>query len=393
MAFASGGINTSSGRETAPGGRFFICAVLSLVLMYFDQRDGWSERIRYVLQAVAYPIQVTVGSPGRLASATREFFRSRNSLRAQNSDLEAKVRELSLRTERYEALLQENAQLRGLTSSLPPLVSKSLLADVVDADLGRLRQRLVINQGEREGLFRSQSVVDTSGLVGQLVRVGPWSAEVMLITDPEAAVPVEILRSGERTIAVGTGDSRELQLPYLPATADVKAGDEIVTSGLGGVFPAGIPVGKITENTRDPDDLLAHVRATPSAQLDRTRHVLALWFDPSNPAAPRRPEMLNTLPPASVTDPVTHEPAPPKQASKPAAAAGTETPAPKPPPRRVPFGPRAGFTRPAAPETDHSQPVPTPAPPSQPAQPVPVQPETVQPETAQPVPARPETAQ
>jgi rod shape-determining protein MreC len=370
VAFAGGGMNTSSARETAPGGRFFICAVLSLVLMYFDQRDGWSGRIRYVLQAVAYPIQVTVGSPGRLASATREFFRSRDSLREQNTQLEQKVQELSLRTERFEAMEQENAQLRGLTGALPPLVSKSLLADVINADLGRLRQRLVINQGERADLFRSQSVVDTNGLVGQLVRVGPWSAEVMLITDPEAAVPVEILRSGEHTIAVGTGDSRELELPYLPATADVKAGDRIVTSGLGGVFPAGIPVGKITKSTRDPDDLLAHVLAEPSAQLDRTRHVLALWFDPSNPAAPRRPEMLNTLPPATVADPVTHEPAPPGPAAAPATKApASEPPAQKPPQRPpVPFGPRPGFTRPAAPE---------PAP-QQPAQPEPVQAEPAQ---------------
>lgn len=372
MAFAGGGMNTPSTRESAPGGRFFVCAVLSLVLMFFDQRDGWSARIRYVLQAVAYPIQVTVGSPGRLASATREFFRSRDSLRAQNAQLQQKVQELSLRTVRYQALLQENAQLRGLTSALPPLVSKSVLADVVNADLGRLRQRLVINQGEREGLFRSQSVVDATGLVGQLVRVGPWSAEVMLITDPEAAVPVQILRSGERTIAVGNGDSSELELPYLPATADVRAGDEIVTSGLGGVFPAGIPVGKITENKRDPDDLLAHVRAAPSAQLDRTRHVLALWFDPSNPAAPRRPEMLNTLPPATVADPVTREPAPPKQATRTAAPAATAA-QPPPPQPAVPFGPRPGFTRPAAPRRTQPEPAQ-----SQPAQTEPAQTEPAQ---------------
>ncbi len=372
MAFAGGGIGTSSSRETAPGGRFFVCAVLSLVLMYFDQRDGWSERISYVLQAVAYPIQVTVGSPGRLVSATREFFRSRDSLRAQNAELEKQVQDLSLRTERYEALEQENAQLRGLTSALPPLVSKSVLADVVDADLGRLRQRLVIDQGQSKGLFRSQSVVDATGLVGQLVRVGPWSAEVMLITDPEAAVPVEIMRSGERTIAVGTGDSQELELPYLPATADVKAGDEIVTSGLGGVFPAGIPVGKVTETSRSPDDLLAHVRAAPSARLDRTRHVLALWFDPANPAAPRRPELLDTLPPARVADPVIHEPEPPGQATQNAAPATRPPPAQKPPPKAtVPFGPRPGFSRPAA-ATRKVRTGATPAAP-QPAQPGPEQ--------------------
>ena len=314
MAFAGGGMNTPSARDTAPGGRFFICAMLSLVLMYFDQRDGWGERIRYALQAVAYPIQVTVGSPGRLARATTEFFRTRDSMREEIRTLRQQQRELMLRTQRFESLEHENAQLRGLTGSLPPLVSKSVLADVVNADLGRLRQRLVIDKGRGAGLFRSQSVVDATGLAGQLVSVGPWSSEVMLITDPEAAVPVEIVRSGVRTLALGTGDSAELNLPYLPATADVKPGDLIVTSGLGGVFPTGIPVGDVVDNTRDPDDLLAQVTARPRAHLDRSRQLLALWFDPQNPSAPRSPEMLDTLPQPSVNDPVTRGAPPPKPA-------------------------------------------------------------------------------
>src|SRR5690348_6254673 len=138
MAFAGGGLNTPSARESAPGGRFFVCAVLSILLMFFDQKDGWGNHIRYVLQALAYPIQVTVGSPGRLASATAEMFRTRASLREENAQLQKHEQELELRTQRFEALEQENVQLRGLTGALPPLVSKSLLADVVMADLGRL---------------------------------------------------------------------------------------------------------------------------------------------------------------------------------------------------------------------------------------------------------------
>ncbi len=307
MAFAGGGLNTPSARESAPGGRFFFFALLSLILMYFDQRDGWGDRIRYGLQTVAYPIQVAVGSPGRLWSAGSEMFRTQASLRAENDALQARERDLTLRTQTFEALEVENAKLRQLTGKLPPLVTKSLLVDVVNADLGNLRQRFVINEGDRAHLFRSQAVVDATGLAGQLVRVGPWSAEVMLITDPEAAVPVQILRNGLRTIAVGTGNTSELKMPYLPAIADVKVGDIIITSGLGGVFPAGVPVGKVIENKRDPDDLLAHVRVQVSAELDRTRQLLVLWFNPSNPAAPARDEMLESLPPPSITDPVTQD--------------------------------------------------------------------------------------
>jgi rod shape-determining protein MreC len=168
---------------------------------------------------------------------------------------------------------------------------------------------VVIDKGDRDGLYRSQAVVDASGLMGQIMRVGPWSAEVMLITDPEHAVPVEVVRSGVRTIVVGTGNAEELQLPYLPITADVKKGDVLVTSGLGGVFPAGIPVGEISENRRDPDELLARVTARPRAALDRSRQVLALWFNPAHPAAPIAPERIESLPAAPLAQPVTAPPA------------------------------------------------------------------------------------
>ncbi|HTQ35738.1 MAG TPA: rod shape-determining protein MreC [Steroidobacteraceae bacterium] len=343
MAFAGGGLNSPSARENAPGGRFFFCALLSLLLMYFDQRDGWGQHLRYALQAVAYPIQVAVGSPGRLAGAAAEMFRTRASLRTENDALQKQVRDLTLRTQTFQALQQENAHLRGLAAMPPPLVSKSLLVDVVDADLGPYRQRLVINHGDRAGLYRSQAVVDAGGLAGQLVRVGPWSAEVMLITDPEAAVPVQVLRSGERTIAVGTGKTRELELPDLPVTTDVKVGDLIVTSGLGGVFPAGIPVGEVIDNKRDPDTLTAHVRIRLSAQLDRSRQLLALWFNAANPAAPMSHAMLDTLPAPSIADPVTQPPAP----AKPAAAAAATKPAP--PARKIlpGVGPHGGVLAPA----------------------------------------------
>ena len=329
MAFAGGGLNRPSSRDSAPGPRFFVFAAISIVLMYFDQRDGWGERIRYGLQAVAYPIQLAIGSPRMLWSATSDLFETRASLRAENAALQKRERELALVTMRYEALEQENARLRDIHGVVPPLVSRSQLADVVNADLGRLRQRFVINKGDTNGLFRSQAVVDTAGLVGQLVRVGPWSAEVMLITDPEHAVPVEVVRNGYRTIAVGNGDAEELQLPFVPVTADIKAGDVLVTSGLGGVFPAGVPVAVVAENTRDPDEILARVRATPRATLTRSRQVLALWFDPTHPATPVNPDLIDKLPPAPAgpaVPPPSDDP-PDKPATK---AATQPAPAPRP---------------------------------------------------------------
>lgn len=325
MAYA-GGLNAPTARDSAPGPRFFLFAVLSVVLMYFDQRDGWGQRIRYVLQAAAYPIQVAVGSPRQLWSATTELFETRDSLRAENARLSVRERELALATMRFDALEQENARLRALTGSLPPLVTKSQLADVVSVDFTKQRQRLVINKGDSAGLYRSQPVVDANGLMGQVVRLGPWSAEIMLITDPAHAVPVEILRTGTRSIAVGNGNEAELELPLLPATTDVKVGDVIVTSGLGGVFPAGLPVGTVIASKRDPDEILLQVRIRPRATLTQDRQVIALWFDPDHPAAPVNPALLRELPEAPLAQPVLK---PPADAPAPARSSAAK-PAPKP---------------------------------------------------------------
>jgi rod shape-determining protein MreC len=305
MAFASGGLHKLSSRDPAPGPRFVFFAVLCVVLMYYDQRDSWSTKVRYALQAAVYPIQVVVGSPRKLWRATSEFFTSRDELRAQNAALLARDQQLSIAAMRNAALEQENARLRGLNEALPPLVTKHVLADVVSADMGRLRHRLVVDQGDRAGVFRSQAAIDAGGLVGQTVRVGPLSAELMLITDPEHAVPVEVVRNGLRTIAVGTGSTEELQLPFLPINSDVKEGDLLVTSGLGGVFPSGIPVGTVIEFARDPDQILARARASTAATLEQDRQVLLLWFDATHPARPVDPKLLSDLPPPSIGQPAT----------------------------------------------------------------------------------------
>lgn len=335
MAFAGGGLNQPSARELAPGPRFFLCALVSLVLMYFDQKDGWGDRIRYGLQAAAYPIQVTIGSPRMMWAAASDFFQTRSSLRGENEALERQVRELSLRSMRIEALDQENTRLRALVQAPPPLVKETELVQVVNEDLGRLRQRLTIDAGHDAGLFRSQTIIDSRGLIGQLSQVGPWSSEVMLITDPEAAVPVEVVRSGVRTLAMGTGRDDVIELPLLPATADVRVGDKLVTSGLGNVFPAGIPVGTIVESRREPDKLLAFASARPAARLAASRQLLALWFEPSHPAAPADPRLLEELPEAPKAQPIT---TPPAQRAAPAATA-PGTASPNPPPSRRP-GPR-----------------------------------------------------
>lgn len=333
MALFGGGLNRASSRETAPGPRFVLFAILSVVCMYYDQRDGWISTLRYYLQAAVHPVQTLVNSPRSIGNWFEELFETRDALRAENTALKTRERELAVAAMRFEALEHENAQLRALKGALPKLVTRQQVAEVVSFELNPLRQRLLLNKGKRDGAFDGQAVLDARGLLGQLVRVGPWSAEVILVTDPEHAVPVQLARNGLRSIAVGAGNSGELLLPYLPANSDVKAGDLLVTSGLGGVFPAGYPVAVVTGIKRDPVLLLAQVRARPLATLERDREVVLVWFDATHPAAPASPAANDSLPQVTLGAPVDHTETEGEHASAPATeeAPAAAEPQPQPP--------------------------------------------------------------
>ena len=283
-------------------------ALLALLLMYFDQRGNWGGRLRYGLMAIAYPIQAAVNSPTAAWHWVAESTRTRAQLRSENDALHAHQRELELALMRVQALQQENAELRGLRAALPPLTKKWVLAEVINIETDPLRQRLLVNKGANDGVHLNQPVIDATGVLGQVARVGPWSAEIILITDPEHGLPVQIVRNGLRTIAVGSGNASQLVLPYLAVNSDVKSGDLLQSSGLGGVFPAGYPVGRVIGVRRESKQLLAQVEAEPLARVDRAREVMLLDFDPAHPAAPAAAPL-------------------PLAATAPAAAAPTRTPA------------------------------------------------------------------
>jgi rod shape-determining protein MreC len=285
-AFGTAAGRPLTGRGGSPGFRFTLYALVAVVVMYLDQRQHYLEQVRYVLQAAAYPVQLAVSSPPAAWRWLKDSFQTREVLQAENARLRAQQRDLEVRTMRYEALARENGELRGLRDALPPVADRWLAAEVVTVQLNSLRQRLLLNRGASNGVFRGQAVLDESGLIGQTTHIGPWSAEVILITDPEHAVPVRIERTGLRTIAVGTGETSALALPYLPANADVKEGDVLVTSGLGGVFPEGYPVARVTEVHRDAVQPLAQVLAVPLARIDTDKEVMLVWFRPDHPAAP-----------------------------------------------------------------------------------------------------------
>lgn len=314
MAFGVSTHRPLPGRGSSPGFRFTLYAFASILLMFLDQRGGWLEGARFLMQAVAYPAQLAVNSPTAAWRWVSESFETRESLQAENERLRKQQRELQVRAMRYEALARENGQLRGLKAALPSVAERWLVAEVVNVE--SLRQRVLINRGTRNGVFKGQAVLDDRGLLGQTTHVGPWSAEVILVTDPEHYVPVQIQRTGLRTIAVGAGNEAGIALPYLPANADVERGDLLITSGLGGVFPQGYPVARVIDVQRDAVQPLAQVRATPLAGIDNDREVILVWFRESHPAAPSQ----TTSGQLARGDPGTvPQPAPPKPAPPPAA--------------------------------------------------------------------------
>ena len=292
------------GRGPSPGLRFTVYAIIAVVLMYYDQHGHWEQRLRYLLEATAYPVQVVVNSPSAAWRSLTENFQGREQLRAENEQLKAHERELELQLMREAALEQENAELRGLRASLlPSLIKRSILAEIISVETDPLRQRIVINKGARDGVSLNQAVVDGTGILGQVSRLGPWSAEIILVTDPEHAIPVEITRNSLRSIAVGSGNSGELLLPYLAVNSDVKSGDLLVSSGLGGVFPAGLPVARISGVRRESNQLLAQVRAQPLASIERDREVILLEFESTHPDAPAPNPPIAPLPQTPVKPP------------------------------------------------------------------------------------------
>jgi rod shape-determining protein MreC len=222
-------------------------------------------------------VRVLVDAPFSAWNWVAATFAERRSLVEENERLKRERLSAEFRLQRLAALETENARLRELLDSTERVGTRALIAEILAVDLDPYRQRFDLNRGLVDGVYVGQALLDAGGVVGQVVRVGPLTSEAVLITDADHAVPVSVNRNGLRTIAVGTGDSGRLRLPYLTNSADIREGDLLVSSGLGGVFPAGYPVGRVTEIRARPDQAFAEVFAAPSSQLDRDREVLLVW--------------------------------------------------------------------------------------------------------------------
>ncbi|MCU7876017.1 MAG: rod shape-determining protein MreC [Candidatus Thiodiazotropha sp. (ex Lucinoma borealis)] len=257
--------------------RLVVAMLLSITVMVLDHRHNHLESLRSGLSVLLYPVQYLAGLPLLLSESASKAITSRGELESERDQLHDENLQLRARLQKFEALEAENMRLRGLLDSSFKVGDRVLIAELIAVEQDPFRQQVLISKGETSGLFEGQPVLDANAVVGQVTHINPFSASVLLITDAAHALPVQVNRNGLRTIALGTGLINRLELPHLPNNADIKVGDLLITSGLGGGFPPGYPVAEVIEVRREPGQPFASVIAQTTAHLDRIREVLLVW--------------------------------------------------------------------------------------------------------------------
>ncbi|MCP4700550.1 MAG: rod shape-determining protein MreC [Gammaproteobacteria bacterium] len=254
--------------------------LLSVLLMTTDQRSAYLVDVRLYLSMLISPLQYLVSLPVSGVQRLSSSFTSRARLQEENTRLGEENFILQARLQLFEDLQRENNRLKGLlgsSSEVRKRVKRVSVAEILKVEVDPFSRKIVINKGSSDGVEEGLPVLDAHGVLGQVIRAGPHASTVMLITDPDHSLPVEVKRTRLRTVAEGMGAVNRLSLLHLPNTAEIRGGDLLVTSGLGDVFPAGYPAGRILEVNLELGRPYAEVTVQPSALLDRNREVLLVW--------------------------------------------------------------------------------------------------------------------
>lgn len=263
---------------------FFV--VLSLLLLFVDARFKYLESTRTVVSILIYPFQRLTTLPGIAWQEVSTYFETQSRLIQENVQLREQHSMDATRLNLLEVLQAENEQLHKLLE-VPQRVSFPMqMAEIVYVERDIFKRKLFVNKGSQANVKPGQVVMDDIGIVGQVTRVYPWLSEVTLVTDKDHAVPVQILRNGLRSVVFGSGDISELALRYMPVSSDIQNGDVLVTSGIDGTYPAGLPVAKIVKIERDPAYPFARITCEPMAGVDRHRYLLIVSGQPELPPRP-----------------------------------------------------------------------------------------------------------
>jgi rod shape-determining protein MreC len=273
-------------RGPAPLVRLFFFASLSLALLVLDARFRYAEGFRNTLALAVYPLQRAATAPIDLLGTVGDYFSTQARLFEENASLRAKNLALSQAAQRFETAEAEAAQLRRLVGAAEKLPVKARPAEILYAGRDPYAHKVFINLGEQQGVKPGSPVADEEGVIGQVTRVHPLVSEVTLITDQDHAIPIQVVRNGVRAIAFGSGPSGMLELRFTAGNAEIQNGDRLVTSGIDGVYPAGLPVATVVRIEREAEHSFARIICRPIAGVDRGRFVLVLSDETARPPRP-----------------------------------------------------------------------------------------------------------
>ena len=269
--------NSNPARIPALGLRALALLLLSMLLMFLDDRDNHLRTVRNAISTAVYPMRVIVDAPARIWQTASEITETRDDQRREINRLKTELSITAADLLRLRALEAENSRLRALLDARPQVPDKVRVVEIMSVDANPFRHSVVLDIGSNDGVYDGQAIVDAAGIIGQVMKAGPMTSEAILISDPGHALLVEVNRNGLRTVAYGTGEFGRLNLPGLPNNADIQPGDLLVSSGLSGAFPSGYPVAVVDTVTRIPQEAFADVTATPAAALDQVHEVMLIW--------------------------------------------------------------------------------------------------------------------
>ncbi len=266
-------------RSLSPSARMGLVAIVTIVLMVVDSRWQMGQSVRAGIATVLKPLQWVGAQPVKAVDLMGSYVTTVESAQQTKEQATLQIAQLALKAQRAELLMRENAALRELLGLQQQLPMQARAAEVAHEAADPFVRKVILNKGSRQGIVQGSPVIDGRGLLGQVVRVFPLSSEVLLLDSPQQAVPALNNRTGERSLVYG--DSQQprgnaLEIRFLANTEDVQVGDAIVTSGVGGIYPAGLPLGTVSVVERRNNSAFLRVQLTPAAHMLSVDHVLVL---------------------------------------------------------------------------------------------------------------------
>ncbi len=261
--------------------KMLLFALLAVGLLMADARLNALAAIRQAIGVALYPLQVVAMLPRDALFATSDYFTTLATLKDENRHMREQQVLNAQQLQQTRQLLAENAYLRKLLDASERLQLKTVMSEILYDARDPFSRKVILDRGERHGLMPGQPVIDDLGVVGQVTRVFPFTAEVTLVTDKDHAIPVQVLRSGVRSVAYGRGQTGELELRFMASNADIQKGDVLTTSGIDGVYPPGLAVATVVTVDTKTSDAFARILCKPAAGVSRHRQLLVLLGDPA----------------------------------------------------------------------------------------------------------------